>query len=680
MSNGKPLTRDALDDKVNRLFAGKVVRKDLVRKVKVGANVPVFVLEFLLGKYCASSDEVAIQMGLQVVNDTLADNYIRPDESTKAQSKVKEKGRYSFIDKVKVRLVDSDYWAEAVNFGSKFLHIPTQYVRDFERLLMGGVWSQLDMRFEYDEEAKGKYPFWIDKLTPIQIATFDLEEYRRIRRDFTTDEWIDLMVRSMGYEPSEMPRRLKLHLLVRLIPLAERNYNLVELGPRGTGKSYVVQEVSPYAALLTGGTTVANMFGHMSGRQKGMVQIWDVVGFDEVADLQKMPKEVITTMKTYCESGTFQRGQEAVAGDASIAMFGNTNQPIDVMVQTGHLFAPMPDVIRDDMAFIDRLHFYLPGWEIPNMRNELFTDHYGFVVDYLAEALREMRKHNFTEVIDRHFSLGAHLNARDRKAVRKTVSGLMKILHPHGEVTQEDLAEILELGIEGRRRVKEQLKKMGSFEYYHTSFSYTMQETGEEKFVSVPEQGGRDLISKDPLSPGTVYASGVTSDGTVGLYRIEVSVASGNGKLKMAGGISGAMKESLQRAFSYVQSKKSELGVARDLDVSDLHVEAIDLLANRVEAELGIAFFVACYSALRKAPVVPALLVLGDMSVQGNIKPLRSLSEPLQLAKDNGAKRALIPIENKRNFLDVSADIMEHVDAIFYGEPKIAAMKVVGLS
>ena len=391
-----------------------------------------------------------------------------------------------------------------------------------------------------------------------------------------------------------------------------------------------------------------------------------------------MPKEVITTMKTYCESGTFQRGPEAVSGDASIAMFGNTNQPVDVMVQTGHLFAPLPDIIRDDMAFIDRMHLYLPGWEIPNMRNDLFTNHYGFVVDYLAEALREMRKHNFTEIIDRYFSLGAHLNARDRKAVRKTVSGLMKILFPHGEVTRENLAEIVELALEGRRRVKEQLKKMGAFEYYHTSFSYTLQETGEEKFVGVPEQGGRDLISTDPLAPGTVYSAGVTSDGTVGLYRVEVSVSNGTGKLKLAGGVAGSMKESVQRAFSFLLAKKTDLGIARDLDVSDLHVEVIDLLANRVEAEVGVAFFVACYSALRKAPVTPALLLLGDMSVQGNIKPLRSLTEPLQVAKDNGAKRALIPIENKRNFLDVSADIMEHVDPVFYGDPKTAALKVIG--
>jgi len=672
-------TRDALDDKANRVFSGKVVRKDLVRKVKVGANVPVFVLEFLLGKYCASSDEAAIQMGLKVVNQTLADNYIRPDEATRAQSKVKEEGRYSFIDKVKVRLVDSEYWAEAVNFGDRFLHIPVNYVRDYERLLMGGIWAQIDVRFEYDEEKKGKHPFWIDKLSPIQIAAFDLDEYRRIRSEFTADEWVDLLIRSMGYEPSGMERRLKLLFLLRLIPLTEQNYNIVELGPRGTGKSYAVQELSPYAALLTGPTTSANMFGHMNGKHKGMVAIWDVVAFDEVADLQKMPKEVITTLKTYCESGTFQRGKEADRGEASIAMFGNTNQPVDVMVQTGHLFAPMPDVIRDDMAFIDRIHFYLPGWEVPKMRNDLFSDHYGFVVDYLAEALRSLRKHNFTEIIDHHFSLGGHLNARDRKAVRKTVSGLMKIIYPHGEPSVEELREILELAIEGRRRVKEQLKKMGSFEYYHTSFSYQVGETGEECFVGIPEQGGRDLIATDPLAPGSVYSAAVSDDGTVGLYRIEVSVSAGTGKLKMAGGVSGATKESLNRAFAYLRAHKVEFGLGREVDNSDLHVEVINLLNNKVAAELGVGFFVAAFSALRKSPATARTLVLGDMSIQGNIKRVRSMTEPLQIAMDNGAKRALIPIENKRDFLEVSADIVEQVDPVFYGEPKAAAFKALGL-
>ncbi len=494
------------------------------------------------------------------------------------------------------------------------------------------------------------------------------------------DQWLDLVLRTMGYEPTLMQRRLKLQFLLRLVPLTERNYNLIELGPRGTGKTYAVQELSPYGALLTGPTTVPNLFGHMQGKYKGMVQIWDIVGFDEVADLQKMPKEVITTLKTYCESGSYQRGKEAASGEAGIALFGNTNQPVEIMVQTGHLFAPLPDVIRDDMAFIDRLHFYLPGWEIPKMRNELFTDHYGFVVDYFAEALRALRKHNFTEIIDHHFTLGSHLNARDRKAVRKTVSGLMKIIHPHGDAGAEELREILELALEGRRRVKEQLKKMGSFEYYQTSFSYQDKETGEEHFVGVPEQGGRNLISSDPLAPGSVYAAAVSGDGTVGLYRVEVGVSVGGGRLRAAGGVSGATKEAVQRAFGYLGARKVEFGLGREVDSSDFHVEVIDLLNNGIEGEVGIAFFVAAFSALRRSPVTAATLVLGDMSIQGNIKPLRSLVEVLQLVKDNGGKRALIPVENKRHFLEVSADIVEHVDPVFYGEPRAAALKALGVS
>jgi ATP-dependent Lon protease len=675
-----PPMRDDLDNKVTHIFAGKVVRKDLVRQIRSGANVPVFVLEYLLGKYCASADEMAIQMGMHVVKDILANNYIRPDEATRAQSRVKEEGRYTFIDKVKVRLVDSDYWATAANFGHTHLHIPTSYVREYERLLTGGIWAQVEMRFEYDEETRGKNPFWIDKLTPIQLASFDLDDYRSRRAQFTADEWIDFMLRSMGYEPGQMERRTKLLFLTRLIPLTEPNYNLIELGPRGTGKSYVIQEISPYAALLTGPTTVANLFGHMSGKYKGMVAIWDVVGLDEVADLQKMPREVITTLKTYCESGTFQRGQEEERGYASVALFGNTSQPVEVMVQTSHLFASLPEVIRDDMAFIDRLHFYLPGWEIPKMHNDLLTDHYGFVVDYLAEALRDLRKYNFGEVSDHTFALGSHLNTRDRKAVRRTISGLMKIVYPHGEADREALREIVEFAIEGRRRVKEQLKKMGSFEYYQTSFSYTDIESGNEHFVSVPEQGTRDLISADPLAPGTVYTASISNEGTVGLYRLEVTITAGSGKLRFAGGVSGRLKESLTRAFRYLDSVKGLLGLGQLVDTSDFTVEAIDLLNNRQEGEIGVALFVGCISVLRKASPQAALLVLGDMSVQGNIKALRSMAEILQVAMDNGARRALIPVENKRSFFDVSADILEQVDPIFYGDPKTAAFKALGLT
>jgi ATP-dependent Lon protease len=669
--------RDALDDKVNQVFAGKCVRKDLVRAVKVGANVPVFVLEYLLGKYCASSDSAAIELGLAVVRDTLANNYIRPDEATKAQSKVKQKGRYTFIDKVKVRLVGNTYVAECVNFGSNTLRISDDDVHTFERLLTGGVWAQVEVEWD---ESDSKAPFSISQLTPIQLASFNLEEYRKLRTQFSTEEWIDLLIRSMGYEPSQFSQRLKTLFLLRLIPLCERNYNLVELGPRGTGKSFAVQELSPYAALLTGPTTVANLFGHMNGKVKGMVSIWDVVGFDEVADLQKMPKEVITTMKTYCESGQFQRGAESFAGDASIAMFGNTQQPIDVMVQTGHLFAPMPDVIRDDRAFIDRLHCYLPGWEVPNMRNEFFTDHYGFVIDYLAEALRDLRKLNYTELCDTYFGLGSHLNTRDRKAVRRTVSGLVKIIHPHGEPSKEDLEDIVKLAIECRRRVKEQLKKMGSFEYSQTSFSYSDNDTGEEHFVGVPEQGGQDLIAAEPMAPGSVYTASVTGDGTVGLYRLEVSIAAGNGKLKPAGGINGQMKESIQRAFAYLQANKSAFSISHEADSYDYNVEAIDLLGNKVEAEVGVAFFLAAFSAIRRSPARAGMLVMGDMSIQGNIKAARSLVEPLQVAMDNGARCALIPGENKRSFLEINTDEIDKIDPIFYNDVKTATFKGLDLN
>jgi len=422
---------------------------------------------------------------------------------------------------------------------------------------MGGIWAQVFIRHEYDDEAKGRRSqFWIDELKPIQLATFDLEEYRKCRNELSSDEWINLLVRSIGIETTHFDRRLKLHLLMRLVPLCEQNYNLIELGPRGTGKSFVYQEISPYAILLTGPTTVANLFYNIASGKIGLVGLWDGIGFDEVADLQKMPREVISTLKTYCESGVFARGREALSGTASLAMFGNTNQPVEIMVRSSHLFAPLPDIIREDMAFLDRIQFYVPGWEIPKMRIEFFTDHYGFVVDYLAEALRELRRYNFTESIDHYFSFGSHLNARDVKAVRKTVAGLVKLVYPDGEISKEQMAELLDLALEGRRRVKEQLKKMGSFEYYQTSFSYVDSETREERYVGVPEEGGRDLISTDPLAPGSVYTASVDDQGKVGLYRIEVGRSSGTGKLKIAGGIDSTMKESLQRAFAYLHGHK----------------------------------------------------------------------------------------------------------------------------
>lgn len=668
-----------LDKKVNQVFGGKVVRKDLVRKVKVGANVPVYVLEYLLGKYCATDDPRAIEAGLNLVNTTLSENFINPDEANKAQSWVKEKGSYTFIDKVKVRLVASEdkYWAELVNFTENHVHIPDALIRKYERLLEGGIWAQVDMEYRYDDEKSGKKsPFWIKTLNPIQLAYYDHEEYKNGRKQFTTDEWIDFLLRSIGMESSRFNKRQRLLLLSRLIPMVETNYNFVELGPRGTGKSFVYREVSPYAILVSGGkTTVPNLFYSMSGKGKiGLVGLWDVVAFDEVAGMDLKERDVIDIMKDYLEAGSFSRGKEEIIAKASMCFLGNINQPIEVLVKTSNLFQPLPDKMRDP-ALIDRFHFYSPGWELPKMSNELFTQHYGFVVDYIAEAFQELRKYNYTEALDKYFSLGTHLNARDAKAVRKTVSGFIKLLHPDGNYTKDEMKEYLNIALEGRRRVKEQLKKMLSFEYSQTSFSHIDHETQEESFIGVPEEGGRDLISQDPLAPGTVYTTFISNEGNAALYRIEVGTAPGTGKLKFSGGMNKSMKDSLKRAFDYLNSRKVELGIGREFDTTDFHIEGVDLLHTNIDCEIGVAFFVAMYSALKKKSVRPATLILGDLSIQGNIKPIPSLNEPLQIGMDNGAKRACIPIENKRHFFDVPADIIEKVDPIFYGEPIVAAQK-----
>lgn len=676
---------DYLDKKVNEIFAGKVVRKDLVRKVKVGANVPVYVLEYLLGKYCATDDERAIEAGLKIVNDILAENYVRPDESMKAQAKVKTKGRHQFIDKVEVRLVASEdkYWASLVNFGYKYVHISDKDINKYEKLLQGGIWAQVDMEYLYemDDNKKNRSPFRIRQLQPIQIAAFDLDEYIEKRKAFTTEEWIDFLIRTIGLEPlaSELTRRKKLLILSRFIPMIENNFNFIELGPRGTGKSYAFQDISPYSILITGPTTVANLFYNIGKNQMGLVGVWDAVAFDEVADLSKMPKEVITSLKTYCESGTFARGREALTGKASIVFFGNTNQPVEIMVQSSHLFAPLPEVIRNDIAFLDRIHFYLPGWEMDKMQNKFLTNGYGFVVDYFAEAMKEMRKQNFTECIDSYFELGSHLNTRDTKAVRRTVSGFLKLIHPDKNYTKEELYEYLQIAIEGRRRVKEQLKKLAPYEYSQTSFSIKDKESLQEYYIGVPEAGGKGLISPDPLAPGNLYTIAVNEQSKVSIYRIEVNIFPGTGKLKISGSLDKTMKDSFQRAFDYLKGIKGQVGIGAEFNNNDFGVEAVDLLGTGVYCPLGVALFVALFSALKKQSVLPAMVVLGDMTVTGNIKPVFSLSEPLQVALDNGAKRALVPIENKRNYFDVASDIVESVDPIFYKDPITAAMKGLGI-
>jgi ATP-dependent Lon protease len=521
-----------LDRKVNDVFAGKVVRKDLVRKVKVGANVPVHVLEYLIGKYCATDDPAAIEVGLRMVDRTIADNFIRPDESNKAQYSLKDRGTATFIDKVRVRVLEEKDWAEMANFGNRFLHVPDQLIRKYPRILELGVWAQVDLEYRImdDEEHGGKgHPFYITDIRPIQLASFDFEQYIEGRGEFTTEEWADLIIRSVGLEPTYYDRRLKLLFLTRLIPMAERNYNLIELGPRGTGKSFVYRETSPNSILISGGkTTVAQLFAHMGTGRIGLVGHWDVVAFDEVAGIQFADSTVIQIMKDYMESGSFARGREELPAEASMVFLGNLNEPPERLVRKGHLFVNLPDAMID-AAFLDRMHFYLPGWDTPKMEQRYFSDNYGFISDYLAEALRASRLQNYSAAIEKDFAFGADLNARDERAVRKTVSGFLKILHPHGEWTRAELREYLELALEGRRRIKEQLKKLAPHEYGKTAFSYIERDTGMEFWVEVPEQPDTAVeeIIEAEQSASHVDAGLETGDGRAQRPSVEELMAGG---------------------------------------------------------------------------------------------------------------------------------------------------------
>jgi ATP-dependent Lon protease len=495
---------DALDRAANDAFPGRVVRKDLVRRTKVGANVPLYVLEYLLGKYCASDDPETVEVGLEEVNRQLTEHFVWPDEAGKIQAKLKQKGKYRVIDKVKARLVESEgkIWAELVNFNSRFVHVPESTWQKYDRLFESGIWAQADLVYNETEDELGpRRPFWIESLRPIQVAAFDFAEYQESRVKLQRDAWLDLVVRSLGFEPEHFDTRVKLHFLARLIPLCERNYNLVELGPRGTGKSFVYRETSPNAILISGGkTTVPQLFGHLNRRTNpGLIPTWDVVAFDEVAGIQFTDATAVQVLKDYMESGSYSRGRDETPAEASMVYLGNTDLPPDVLVKTSHLFADLPKAMID-AAFLDRLHYYLPGWEVPKMEQRFFTSHYGLVSDYLAEALRQLRKTSFSDAVTRDFSFGAHLNARDEKAVKKTVSGLLKLLHPDGRWSRTELQEYMEVALEGRRRVKEQLNKLAPHEFGNVSFSYIEADTGRELFVETPEQPEElDLAAPDQL-------------------------------------------------------------------------------------------------------------------------------------------------------------------------------------
>ncbi len=679
MTSDQPLV-PSLDDLLNQHFQGKVVRKDLTKLLKEGANVPVYVLEYLLGNYCASNDEAIIEEGLKTVKKVLSENYVRPDEAEKVKSSIRERGSLKIIDKVTVTLNDRRdvYEAFLGNLGVKNVEVPSNFVKEYEKLLAGGIWCIVTLEYFYEEEQRSS-PFILRDLKPIQIPGLDMDEVYQGRRGFTEEQWIDVLLRSTGMEPANLITRVKWHLLTRMIPFVENNFNLVELGPKGSGKSHIYKEISPNSILVSGGqTTVANLFYNMARRQVGLVGIWDVVAFDEVAGINFKDNDGVQIMKDFMASGSFARGRDSISAKASMVFVGNISQ-VDTLVKTSHLFAPFPDVMIDS-AFFDRFHSYLPGWEIPKMRPEFFTNAFGMISDYLAEWMREMRKQNFSDAIFKFFKLGKDLNQRDTIAVKKTVSGLLKLLYPHGDYDKEAVRRCLEYALEGRRRVKEQLKKIGGMEFFDVHFSYIDLENLEERYIGVPEQGGGSLIPESPLNPGFLHTVATGSSGHLGLYRLETQVSSGYGSFKTSGlGSNSQAKESVKIGYDYFQANGTRVSGSIKSSEHDYHLHVVELHNSGPANTLTLATFVALASSLIGKPIQQQMVVLGTMSLGGNIVPVENLAETLQMAFDAGAKRLLLPMASVKDLPTIPGELFAKFQTAFYSDPVDAVFKALGV-
>ncbi len=695
-------SREIIKDKLRQNFDGKIVRKDLTKKIKEGANVPVYVLEFLLGQYCSSDDDEVIEQGVQNVKHILADNFVRPDEAQKVLSRLRSRGSHTIIDMVTVRLdIKKDcFFAEFSNLGLANIPITDEYPEKYDRLLCGGIWCivQLDYETEGDnnfgiidvdgntlqskqKKQKDISPISIRKLTPIQMPHIDIEDLKRGRQAFTKEEWLDVMLRSIGMEPDELTYREKWLLLTRMVPLVENNFNLCELGPRSTGKSHLYKEISPNSILVSGGqTTVANLFYNMGRKTVGLVGLWDCVAFDEVAGIRFKDKDGVQIMKDYMASGSFARGKEEKAASASMVFVGNINQSVDVLLKTSSLFDPFPPEMGTDTAFLDRIHCYLPGWEIPKFRPEHFTNDYGFISDYLAEFIRELRKAQYGDAIDHYFRLGKNLNQRDTIAVRRMADGYLKLLYPDGSFTKEEVEEVLRISLEMRRRVKEQLKKLGGMEFYDVNFSYIDNETFEEHYVSVPEQGGGKLIPEGMCNPGQIYTVSQGKSGMLGVFRLESQMLPGNGKFERTGiGSDRDAKESTNTAFNFLKANGNRISGSISTTTKDYIINYQDLQGIGMTGKLALPTLIAMCSIALGKPTLSSLAVLGEISISGTMMKVDELANSLQVCLDSGAKRVLLPITSAAELGTVPADLIGSFNLIFYSSAEDAVFKALGV-
>lgn len=676
---------DDLDKKLLENFRGYVVKKDLVRSVKVGANVPMFVLEFLIANSCSTDDDEKIRIGMENVKKVLSEHYVNPEEGTLIQSKIRERGRFKIIDKISVELDSKKdiYWAKLQNINIKDGNISDDLVKQHEKMLMGGIWAIIDV--EYDPNIRvgqNIFPFVITEIKPIQLSSFDNTRIINKRKEFTKSEWLDLLLRSCGYEPNAegMTHRIKMLLLSRLLPMVESNFNFIELGPRSTGKSFVFKELTPYAVLISGGQgTVAKLFVHGSTGKVGAVGQWDAICFDEATDKIFKDRDAVPLMKDYMESGSFSRAGAGgeITGVASIILNGNINQPVETVLQTSHLFSPLSDEVSNDTAFLDRIHFYLPGWEMIKFAPQHFTSSFGFSTDYFSESLKSLRRVTYTDVVEKFYSLGSHLKQRDTKPVKKTVSGFIKLMHPDGEYTKDDVKEYLEIALEMRRRVKEQLKRIGGMEFWDTNFSYIDKDTQEEFFIGLPEEKGSNIIESTPLLPGVCYTS--TSDGeNVALVRIETAVVAGSGKLNITGVNSTAVKENIKNTYQYIKANEATiLSDKHSLKNYDITIQVTNLLGAGISSGIGAAVYIAIISALYKRNLKPGLAVLGNISVGGAIERVTNFADKVTMLSENGAKSVVVPMDNLNELSNVPPTVLGNTDVPFYQNNQMLMQKAV---